>query len=123
MRARTFGERALSEVHEADSSDSEYHGGHRHVDIFRGTSVDELTFIEMARDVKFCSFKKKNALEVHIKMGRGSTAIIEKYEVKRKIEFTSERKMMSYVVEDLETGKTINFVKGAETSLIERLSK
>ena len=48
---------------------------------------------------------------------------IERYEILKVVEFTSDRKRMSVVVKREHDGKVINFIKGADLTIIPRLSK
>jgi magnesium-transporting ATPase (P-type) len=39
------------------------------------------------------------------------------------LEFTSDRKRMSVIVKNLNTGKITNFMKGADIAIVPRLNK
>ena len=84
---------------------------------YTGTSLDEITFIEMCRDVGVAYFiqRDSNVLKICI-LGR-----IETYEVLRVVEFNSERKRMSVIVKDQSNGSVHSFVKGADMVIMERM--
>jgi len=56
--------------------------------------MDEVTFLEMCKEVGFIHFKERNSDCITISV-QGQ---IEKYEILRVIEFTSARKKMSVIV-------------------------
>lgn len=82
-------------------------------DIYSGTYADELCYIQMANNVKFAKFVKRNTEEIVINIDGEE----ERYEFLKKVDFNSERKMMSYVVRDKQNGKTFNFCKGADMGI------
>lgn len=68
----------------------------------------------MCRDSGFVSFKHRDSDEITIEvLGKE-----ERYKIIRVIEFSSDRKRMSVVVKNLENGKILNFVKGADMAII-----
>lgn len=86
---------------------------------YSGASMDEVTFLEMCRDSGFASFKHRDSNVITINV----VGKEERYKVIRVVEFTSDRKRMSVVVKNEDTGKIINFVKGADMSIIQRLDQ
>ena len=48
---------------------------------------------------------------------------VEKYEILKVVDFTSDRKRMSVVVKRENDGKVINFIKGADIAIIPRMVK
>lgn len=76
--------------------------------------MDEVTFLEMCRDSGFTFFKHRDSDVITINV----LGTEEQYKVIRVIEFTSDRKRMSVIVKNLETGKIINFIKGADMAII-----
>ena len=46
---------------------------------------------------------------------------IEKYQILKMIEFTSDRKRMSMVVKRMNDGRVFNFIKGADFAIVPRL--
>jgi magnesium-transporting ATPase (P-type) len=48
---------------------------------------------------------------------------VEKYEILKVVDFTSDRKRMSVVVKRENDGKVINFIKGADIAIIPRMIK
>jgi len=47
---------------------------------------------------------------------------VKEYKLLQKLEFTSERKKMSVVVKDMDTGVLLLLTKGADLAIFERLS-
>jgi phospholipid-translocating ATPase len=85
---------------------------------FTGSSQDEITFLDMCRDVGLCRFVERNSDEIKIEV-QGK---IEKYQIIKVVEFSSDRKRMSVIVKR-EDGQVINFIKGADIAIIPRISK
>ena len=79
--------------------------------------MDEVTFLEMCRDSSFTSFLHRDSDEITINV-RGNE---EKYKIVRVIEFSSDRKRMSVIVRHTETGRLINFIKGADMAIMQRI--
>jgi magnesium-transporting ATPase (P-type) len=77
---------------------------------FSGSSQDEITFLEMCRDVGFCSFIERDSNMITINI-QGEE---EKYQILRCIDFTSDRKKMSVIVKRLSDGKVVSYIKGAD---------
>lgn len=77
---------------------------------FSGSSQDEITFLEMCRDVGFCSFIERDSNMITINI-QGEE---EKYQILRDIAFTSDRKKMSVIVKRLSDGKVVSYIKGAD---------
>lgn len=71
----------------------------------------------MCKEVGFCYFKERGSQHMTLVL-EGKE---ERYELLRIIEFTSDRKMMSVIVKR-DDGQIINFVKGADMSMIPRLT-
>ena len=65
------------------------------------------------------SFKSRTAKSIHIQEGAGD---IKDYDILGINEFTSERKIMSVMVQDKQTGKYYVFAKGAESKIMEKLT-
>jgi len=85
---------------------------------FTGSSQDEITFLEMCKDVGFAQMIERDQNHITIKVKE----TIEKYTVLRVEEFTSDRKRMSVVVRN-ESGAIINFIKGADVAIIPRINQ
>lgn len=81
--------------------------------------MDEVTFLEMCRDTGFISFKHRDSDVITIDI-QGKE---ERYKILRVIEFTSDRKRMSVVVKNMENGKIINFIKGADLAILQRIDQ
>lgn len=86
---------------------------------YSGASMDEVTFLEMCRDSGFISFKHRDSDVITINV-QGKE---ERYKILRVIEFTSDRKRMSVAVKNMENGKIINFVKGADLAILQRINQ
>jgi magnesium-transporting ATPase (P-type) len=81
-----------------------------------GASQDELVLLEMCETSKLGSFVERDSENLTIEVGG-------KREVWRSIkfyEFTSDRKLMSRVVKNIETGEVLVICKGADSSIIPR---
>ena len=61
---------------------------------FTGSSQDEISFIDMCRDVGLCKFLERDADEIKLEV-QGQ---VEKYKILKVVEFNSDRKRMSVVV-------------------------
>ena len=72
----------------------------------------------MCRKVGYCEFVERDSKNIVIKLN-GKT---ESYEVLRVLEFDSVRKRMSVIVKNLESGKVINFIKGADMAIEPRIT-
>jgi magnesium-transporting ATPase (P-type) len=77
---------------------------------FSGSSQDEITFLEMCRDVGFCSFIERDSNMITINV-QGEE---EKYQILRAIDFTSDRKKMTVIVKRESDGKVVSYIKGAD---------
>jgi len=85
--------------------------------VLSGASQDEICFLEMAEKVGFAFFIERSEKDLLIKVD----GVEETYSVLKEIEFTSDRKRMSVVVRNKESGRIVNFIKGADVSIIPRL--
>jgi magnesium-transporting ATPase (P-type) len=86
---------------------------------FQGASQDEVTFIEMAKEVGFTQFVSRNSDTITIKVQEKT----ETYKILRMIDFSSDRKRMSVIVRREEDGKVFNFIKGADLTILPRLTE
>lgn len=73
----------------------------------------------MCRDSGFISFKHRDSDVITVDV-QGKE---ERYKILRVIEFTSDRKRMSVVVKNMENGKIINFIKGADLAILQRIDQ
>lgn len=81
---------------------------------FSGPSVDEVAFLDMAREVGECGyFLDRDSQNIEIQTPEGSST---KYKLLKYFAFTSERKASSVVVRDQED-RLFAFVKGADSSM------
>jgi len=81
--------------------------------------MDEVNFLEMCRDSGFVSFIERDSDKITISVN----GAIEVYRIIKVIEFTSDRKRMSVIVENCETGELINYIKGADMAIVPRIDK
>lgn len=81
-----------------------------------GPSQDELCLINMAAQTGICEFIDRNSAVITIKV-QGK---IEEYRNVKFYDFTSARKMMSRVVQNIETGRVLALVKGADSAILSR---
>lgn len=81
-----------------------------------GTSQDELCLIDMAKRSGLAEFLGRDSSHLWIKvMGK-----VEKYRNIKFYDFTSERKMMTRIVQSEETGEVTIMCKGADSSIFKR---
>lgn len=85
---------------------------------FTGSSQDEIKFLDMCRDVGLCRFLERNSDELKLEVN----GQIEQYHILKVVEFDSDRKRMSVIVQTPDK-KIINFIKGADVAIIPRVSK
>ena len=71
----------------------------------------------MARNVGYGEFVERDSKIVRIKINGNQ----EEYEVLRVLEFDSDRKRMSVIVKNLQTGKVLSFIKGADVTIEPRV--
>ena len=83
-----------------------------------GASQDELCLLEMVDDKNLARLVSRDATSVKINV-LGET---ETYDYMRVLDFTSERKMMSVVMKNRETGVIRVFSKGASDAMQPRLA-
>ena len=81
-----------------------------------GPSQDELCLIEMGREAGLIEFISRDSSHLKIRV-QGK---IETYKNIKFYEFTSERKMMTRIVQNEETGEVRIFCKGADSSIFKR---
>jgi magnesium-transporting ATPase (P-type) len=72
----------------------------------------------MCKDVGFTSFVERTSDTIRIDVQGKS----ETYQILKIIDFTSDRKRMSVIVKRQEDGKVINFIKGADMTIIPRIN-
>jgi len=72
----------------------------------------------MCSDVGLCRFLERNSDELKLEVD----GKIEQYHILKVVEFDSDRKRMSVIVQTPD-GKIINFIKGADVAIIPRVSK
>ena len=67
---------------------------------FSGSSQDELVLLNVSQTSGICSFEDRGSTSLTIK----TNGDMETYKIIKVNDFTSERKMMSVVVENIATG-------------------
>jgi len=85
---------------------------------YSGASQDEVTFLEMCKKTQYARFIERDSNIIKIEVEKQ----LEEYEILKVIEFDSDRKRMSVVVKRQADGKVLNFIKGADLSIIPKLS-
>lgn len=88
--------------------------------VLTGSSLDEQCLLNQVKKDNIASFKSRTAKSVHIQIG--NDANILDYDILAINEFSSERKLMSVIVKDKSTGQHFCFAKGAESTIMARLS-
>ena len=84
---------------------------------YQGTSPDEITLLDTAKEVGYTFLERSSdTIKLNV-LGRERT-----FKLLAKIDFTAERKKMSVVVRDEDTGFTILYTKGSDLAIFERLS-
>ena len=86
-------------------------------DEFISESEDEIALLAAAKQFGY-RFSKRTDQALFIKIFDEET----KFELKGQLPFDSDRKMMSVVVRNTDTGETILFSKGADQSILDRCS-
>jgi magnesium-transporting ATPase (P-type) len=81
-----------------------------------GASQDELVLLEMCEAQKIGSFIERDSDNLTIEVG----AKREVWKSLKYYEFTSDRKLMTRVVKNVETGEVLVICKGADSSIIPR---
>lgn len=84
---------------------------------YQGTSPDEITLLDAAKEIGYLFMDRSS-----VSMTIDEHGEVKKYKLLLKIEFTSDRKKMSVVVEDPDTGNILLFCKGADFAIFDRLS-
>ncbi|KAL4513065.1 hypothetical protein ABPG72_017750 [Tetrahymena utriculariae] len=84
---------------------------------YQGSSPDEVCLVEKAQKYNF-KFLKKTTNQIFIQVG----SEMHTFKLLNKIEFTSERKRMSVIIQDPITGKIVMYTKGADSFLLKNIS-
>lgn len=97
---------------------------------YNGPSPDEVALVEFAASRDFvCTHASDDIINVEFPDYGENADLIEntggnsRFKVFRKINFTSDRKRMSILVRDPSDGKIKLFIKGADSTIWERLDK
>ena len=83
---------------------------------FTGPSQDELCLIDMAASTGLVEFIDRDSASLKIKV----EGKLEEYRSIKFYDFTSARKMMTRIVQNVETGKVMVLCKGADGPIIQR---
>jgi len=81
-----------------------------------GPSQDELCLLDMAAKTGLCEFIDRNSSIFTIKV----MDQIEEYRTIKFFDFTSARKMMTRIVENVATGQVLVLSKGADSAILSR---
>ena len=81
-----------------------------------GPSQDELCLLNMAAETGLCEFIDRDSAVFTIKV----LGQIEEYRTVKFFDFTSARKMMTRIVENVATGQVLSLTKGADSAILER---
>ncbi|TNV84787.1 hypothetical protein FGO68_gene15596 [Halteria grandinella] len=79
-----------------------------------GESQDEITLLYHLKTQRISQISYRDSQLIEIDM----YSSIEKYEILRTFEFTSERKLMSVIVQNLKDQKVYLFIKGADSAVL-----
>ena len=87
--------------------------------VYTGPSIDEVCLLDMAKDAcEFGYFEERDSENIYFTNGK----LREAFKVLKVNDFTSDRKCMSSIVEEVATGKVFVFVKGAD-SFVQKMLK
>ena len=78
-----------------------------------GASVDEICLLEIVEEKNLARFVKRDTQCITVEI----LGELERYNYIKNYEFTSERKMMSMVVQNVQTGQRFVFSKGSDTAI------
>ena len=81
-----------------------------------GPSQDELCLLEMAEQTGICEFIDRTSAVFTIKV----QGVIEEYRTVKFYDFTSARKMMTRIVQNIDTGRILALSKGADSAILSR---
>ena len=89
---------------------------------YSGQSQDEIVFLEAAAKSRVACFTKREEdnLQIEVNVNPGETKV-EIYKVLKKIEFTSDRKMMTVVLQNVQTNKVYVYTKGADEVMVKKI--
>lgn len=116
----------LSVCHDCEAEHTTVNG--ENILFYQGASPDEITLVDFARNQGF-EFVEANENRSIVKqyastgLHNGKDPKTVEYSVHRKMPFDSTRKRMSMLVTDPQDGKTKLYTKGADSIIMERLSK
>lgn len=84
---------------------------------YQGSSPDEVELVKMAAHVKY-EFKGMDMDIMHVNID----GVERKFKLLKRIDFTSDRKRMTVVVQDMESGKITMYIKGADSVILNRVN-
>ncbi|KAJ3410192.1 hypothetical protein HDU80_000014 [Chytriomyces hyalinus] len=91
--------------------------------IYESQSPDETALVEAIANSKFVLTKRSKSNVTFTAPDASGNVQTHVFEVLHSLEFNSDRKRMSVIVKDPETGKYHLYCKGADNIILERLSK
>lgn len=86
-------------------------------DHYSGSSQDEVVLLDAGRYTGFSKLSARDSDYMTIEMESGS----ETYKIVKVIEFDSDRKMMTVILQDISNEKLFAFCKGADMAILPRL--
>ena len=93
------------------------------ITFFQGPSPDEVTLVDFAKSMGL-DFQETDDKSITAEFNGPFEPVRKmKYEVFRRIEFSSKRKRMSILLKDPDDGLVKLYVKGADSEIIKRLDK
>jgi magnesium-transporting ATPase (P-type) len=90
---------------------------------YSGSSQDEINLLEAARDSGIANLlqRDKDSITIELQTSSGKSKM-EVYQVLKVFEFNSDRKMMSVVLQEKQSGKVFVFAKGSDMAMIKRVN-
>eukprot|EP00758_Cryptobia_borreli_P008151 Tbor_TRINITY_DN5363_c0_g1::TRINITY_DN5363_c0_g1_i1::g.4804::m.4804/K01530/E3.6.3.1; phospholipid-translocating ATPase len=113
------GKKNVGDEIEMSASDKKTRRGRRNDVTFEGQSPDEIALVTYA---SYCGYKFLNRTSKYLEISPGNNKKSVKYELKALLPFTVTRKMMSVVIRDPVSGRLRLISKGADSSMLVRLS-
>ena len=78
-----------------------------------GTSIDEICLLEMVEQKNLAKFIARDSQTITVEI----LGELERYSYVKMNEFTSERKMMSVIVKNVQTEEMFLFAKGSDSAI------
>jgi len=92
---------------------------------YNAASPDELALVNAAKQFgwEFKGIDKDDNMIVDVKMKNGDLKYTKKYKLLNTLEFNSDRKRMSVIVEDTDRNAIVLLCKGADSIIYDRLTE